>query len=111
MALALKSVGKRGEQEIESEFGRMAKKIIGEGGLQGSLGNDTERNALKIPEGAQGGARHYVPNAPLARIRGPVENVIVANDSVDLARSICASPWGGNFLHASGRLRSSRLAT
>jgi len=45
------------------------------------LGDDAKGDALKIPERAEGKARHDVPDPLLAAVEGLAESVIGAHDS------------------------------
>lgn len=86
-----KEGGKESEQEIEAQFGCVAKNIVGDQGLPGTPDDHAKRNALKVPERAEGGMRNQVPDALMSGVGGLIETVIGTDDSVawgaELARS------------------------
>ena len=73
--------GEKGEEEVEAKFGGVSEDVVGEEGPPGPLGDDVKGDALKIPERAEGKARHDVPDALLAAVEGLAESVIGAHDS------------------------------
>ena len=71
-----------GKEKVKTQLRGTAKEIIREEGLPGSLGDDAQGNALKIPKGVERRAGDVVPDALLPWIRRPVEGVIGADDVV-----------------------------
>ncbi|MCU1225668.1 MAG: hypothetical protein JWQ42_3761 [Edaphobacter sp.] len=79
-----------GKEKVKTQLRGTAEKVIGEEGLPGSLGDDAQGDALKIPKGVERRAGDIVPDALLPRVRRSVEGGVGA-DGVVLSFAMASS--------------------